>query len=250
MHITINGQPLVQFVLIFLVVVACYFVGNINFAKIIARAKKIDITKQGSGNPGTMNMARTLGTRWGFVTLALDAAKGAFGAVLGWYVLCFGRFAPQLFSFGDDLIGMLIGGASVVIGHIFPIIYKFKGGKGVASTIGVCMVLNPIVTLISFVAAVTFIVFFKFGTIASFITLTPPIALFTYRIATAVDAYGYFYAPAMTRLVAPILCVLLFLLVLFMHRTNLKRMFNGTENVVNALKKKQKKQKQKQTQKA
>jgi len=244
MHITINGQPIVQFVLIVLVVIACYFLGNINFAKIIAKAKKIDITKQGSGNPGTMNMARTLGTRWGFVTLLLDAAKGATGAILGWYVLSFGRYAPQLFTFGDDLIGMLIGGTSVVIGHIYPIIYKFKGGKGVASTIGVCMVLNPIVTLISFAVAITILVFLKNGTIASFITLTPPIAMFTYNIATRIDNYGYFYAPPMTRIIAPIVCVFLFLLVLWMHRQNIYRALTGTENKVNVFKNKKKKAKE------
>jgi len=236
-----DGQPVVQFILIAVVVIGCYFIGNINFARIIAKAKKIDITKSGSGNPGTMNMARTLGTKWGALTLILDAVKGAAGAILGWYILWFGRYPRdqhQLFYFGNDLIGMLIGGTAVVLGHIYPVLYNFKGGKGVASTMGVCFVLSYTmswwVPLVSFVAAITILEFLKNGTVASFITITPPIAVFTYQIATRVDSYGYPLAPPMTRIIAPIVCVFLFLLVLWMHRTNIRRAFLGAENKTSA----------------
>jgi len=229
-----GGQPVVQFVLIAIVVIACYFIGNINFSIIIAKAKKIDITKSGSGNPGTMNMARTLGTKWGLITLILDAAKGATGAILGWYILWFGRYprdVPQLFYFGNDLIGLLIGGTAVVLGHIYPVLLKFKGGKGVASTIGVCFVLTSTIAwwvpLVSFAVAIILLEFHKNGTIASFMTITPPIAVFAYAIA-ARD--GYYQAPPMTRIVAPLICVFLFLLVLWMHRLNIYRALIGVEN--------------------
>jgi len=238
-----DGQPVVQFVLIAIVIIGCYFIGNINFAIIIAKAKKIDITKSGSGNPGTMNMARTLGTKWGAITLVLDAAKGTIGAILGWYILWFGRYPRdphQLFYFGNDFIGMLIGGTAVVLGHIYPVLLNFKGGKGVASTMGVCLVLNWWITLIAFAVAITVLVFLKNGTIASFMTLTPPIAAFTYNIATRVDYHGYYLAPPMTRIITPIVCLFLFFLVFWMHRKNFYRAFTGAENKVNIIKKKKK----------
>ena len=121
-----------------------YLLGNFSSAKFLSRLKKDDITKHGSGNPGTMNMARTFGFGWGILTLVMDALKGAIPALVGYF----------LFGGADGgtnaYIGLFAGGFSAIVGHIFPIFYKFKGGKGVACIFGVFAIAEPIWTLIMF----------------------------------------------------------------------------------------------------
>ena len=129
-----------------LLAIGAYLIGNISFAILLSKKKNQDITKMGSGNPGTMNMLRNFGFKTGILTLALDALKGAAPALAG-YLL-----------FGDH--GLYIAGLAVILGHIYPVFRKFKGGKGVACTLGVFLVANPILTLIFFVVAFIYLYFF------------------------------------------------------------------------------------------
>ena len=115
-----------------------YLAGSVNNAIIICRLLGYDIRSLGSGNPGAMNMIRSVGLWWGVLTLVMDALKGALPALAGWFFL--GDFC----SFEGSRIGACLCGLGVIAGHIFPVYYKFKGGKGVASTLGICMVLNPL----------------------------------------------------------------------------------------------------------
>ena len=143
-----------------------YFIGNISFARIISKFKKTDITAQGSGNPGTMNMLRTFGFKLGLVTLFLDAVKGALGALFGFLV-----FGGDMSSVAS-IIGLYVGGLSTVLGHNFPVFYKFKGGKGVACILGIFAVANPLWSLIAFGIAFVYLCIFDYGAMASFIFIT------------------------------------------------------------------------------
>jgi glycerol-3-phosphate acyltransferase PlsY len=116
-----------------LLIIGSYFIGNISFAIIISKKKNGDITKVGSGNPGTMNMLRTYGFKLGFLTLVLDTLKGAIPSLIG--LLIFGK------------VGLYTAGLSAILGHIFPVVRKFKGGKGIACTLGVFLVADPSILL-------------------------------------------------------------------------------------------------------
>ena len=159
--------------------VACIFVsylgGSVNNAIIICRILGYDIRNLGSGNPGAMNMVRSVGLWWGALTLFMDAIKGALPALLGWYLL------GTPFSFDGSRIGACVCGLGVIIGHIFPIYYKFKGGKGVASTLGICIVLNPWLGLASFVMLLIVIIVTKIGFIGSFVGVGIPLIVESVR---------------------------------------------------------------------
>ena len=119
-----------------LVVIAlsCYLIGCFNFARLISKFKKRDITKIGSGNPGTMNMSREFGLKIGFITFLCDAFKGGIPALV-----CFFLYREMVFVGTTVLVSDFIRyfcGLFVIIGHVFPITSKFKGGKGIASTLG------------------------------------------------------------------------------------------------------------------
>ena len=125
------AQHWYQFVLIALV---SYLIGCINFALLISRKKHRDITTIGSGNPGTMNMTREFGIKIGLLTFFCDAIKGGVAALI-----CF--FLYRGYVFKDTLLPVsdfirYFCGVFVILGHIFPVTMKFKGGKGIASTLG------------------------------------------------------------------------------------------------------------------
>ena len=112
----------------FLFIILSYLIGSINFAYLIAGSKNLDISSSGSGNPGTSNILRTLGKKYAVLVLLGDVLKGIIPILL----------------FDQNLI---IYGVAAVIGHIYPIFYKFKGGKGVATYLGVYIaftIANPI----------------------------------------------------------------------------------------------------------
>ena len=121
-----------------------YLVGSVSNARIIAKLFKTDITKEGSGNPGTMNMLRTLGFKAGILTLVLDVLKSASMSLIAFFVF-------KNSTIFDNVVALYSCGLAVVIGHNFPIYYKFKGGKGVACILGIYAVSQPLWALVVFV---------------------------------------------------------------------------------------------------
>ncbi|NNE12242.1 MAG: glycerol-3-phosphate 1-O-acyltransferase PlsY [Ilumatobacter sp.] len=115
----------------FLLVPVAYMIGTFPSATLVARANGVNIREVGSGNPGASNVARVLGWRRGIWVFVLDAAKGALAAGIG--LVVDGRAA-----------GYVLGGAAV-LGHVFPVWNRFRGGKGVATGGGIFAVLSPIV---------------------------------------------------------------------------------------------------------
>ena len=126
-----------------------YLIGSVNFAVLVAKKHGVDILKEGSGNPGATNVKRVLGKGPGNLVFALDALKGFVGAglpTLVGYVI-----ATQGIDFviqGDAFIHGVAGFVGTLLGHCFSCFLKFKGGKGVASTIGGLLVLLPVPILI------------------------------------------------------------------------------------------------------
>lgn len=112
----------------------CYFIGCFNFAILISDIKKRDIRSEGSGNPGTMNMTRTFGLKIGVLNFLCELIKGGVPALAGYFLFkdyCFAGTDVAVADFARYFFGMF-----VVVGHIFPVTLKFKGGKGIAATMG------------------------------------------------------------------------------------------------------------------
>ena len=198
----------------FLVVVLSYLLGSINFAYITARIKGIDISSEGSGNPGTSNVLRTLGKGSAAIVLFGDLLKGAI---------------PIIYFYQDRYF--LIYGLAAVIGHIYPVFYKFKGGKGVATYLGVYIttvfinphnsyLFNTEIFQILNIPALAFFYFVIFKTtrvsaIASLTTVLITVSLLIY---------------ANNEISNVVILAVLFVLILLKHSENIKRLREGKEN--------------------
>jgi len=198
-----------------LLAVVSYFIGNVNFARVVARSKHDDITKYGSGNPGTLNTWRAFGFWAGLVTFLLDMVKGVLACLIGYFVM------PLLDCNAE--ISVYVAGFSVVLGHIFPIIFKFKGGKGIATGVGVFLVANWWVALIALAVMILGMLFVKY---ASIFTIGFVIAMSIVEICLCNPANWINYM-----FISGIL-----LLVIYAHRANIKRLFEGKENKTELLK--------------
>lgn len=214
--------------------VISYFIGNINWAILISKFKKADIRTMGSGNPGTLNMSRNFGLKIGLLTFFLDILKGALPTLVAFFVFKNKTFSNSAFFISDFAIYLC--GFSAVLGHIFPVTLKFKGGKGIASTIGVFIVTESVhgmgwasVAIMAIVAAALFIYFTEFGAMGSFIAITPPAISSLIRLYMD---YGTVYLPEV-RLYHILSNVLIFLICFFTwyaHKKNIKRMLAGEEH--------------------
>lgn len=195
--------------------VVSYFIGNLTGARFVAKLKKGDITKSGSGNPGTLNTWRTFGFWPGILTFVFDMLKGVIPTLVAY--LTFGYIGCNV------EIAVYVAGFSVVLGHIFPVIFKFKGGKGIATSIGVFLVANWLVALIAVIIMLIGILFVKY---ASIFTIGYVIVLSIVEICLCNPAnwINYIFISAVLALV------------LFAHRSNIKKIFTGTENKTELLK--------------
>lgn len=196
--------------------VVAYLVGNITFARMVAKFYNDDITKHGSGNPGTLNTWRSYGFWPGVLTFALDMIKGLLPTLIAY--LTFGYISGC-----NAEIALYVAGFSVVLGHIFPIMFKFKGGKGIATSIGVFFVANWWVSLIALVVMLLGMLFVKY---ASIFTIGFVIALSIVEICLCNPANWVNYI-----FISGIL-----LLVVYAHRSNIKKLFTGKENKTELLK--------------
>lgn len=185
-----------------IVIVVSYFLGNISAGTIISdRVAHVNIREVGSKNSGATNVFRTLGAKASLLTLVGDACKGALASLLGLALL------------GE--VGIYVGGFFVLVGTMWPVVYKFKGGKGIATILGISLVTNPWVALC--LLAVTFIMIFsiKVVSVASLVIIT------VYMLFYLITGWGNWP-----------LCVFVVvqaIMVFFAHRENIKRMISGEE---------------------
>ena len=184
-----------------------YLLGSINSGITLSRFfYHEDIRTQGSGNAGATNMLRTYGKKMGILTFSGDFVKGMLGVVIG--RLMFG------------LLGSYIGGLFCVMGHIFPCYYKFKGGKGVATSAGMVLMTNWkvfLVLVVIFALLVYMTKYISFGSIMVYMMY--PLLLSKMKSPTD---------PSIAILIAFVIMVM----GVVMHRKNLKRIFSGTESKV------------------
>lgn len=217
-----------------LLAIGSYLIGNVNFAVIISKLKKQDIRKIGSGNPGTLNMSRNFGLKIGVLTLVLDIVKGALPTFIGSIIYKDMYFINTTLPISQ--VTMVGCGFFAVLGHIFPVFMKFKGGKGIATTIGVFAVCNPLVAVISGVLAITFILITEIGAMGSFIATTPGAIYACYMVyenyikSQTVTLYNSILA-----IITNLFIVSIIVLTWYAHRKNIERMLTGEEHPTNWL---------------
>lgn len=188
-----------------LAALAAYLLGSVPFALIAARTKGIDLRAHGSGNLGATNAIRVLGAGLGVPVLLLDILKGVAGAL----------WIPA--AFGADGNARLLCGAAAILGHVFPVFLRFRGGKGVATAGGAFLALAPAATGIAMGVFVATLLASRYVSLASMLAA---IALPT--------ALWFTGAPALLRGAG----IAIGLLVVIRHRTNLDRIRRGTEGRV------------------
>ena len=187
-----------------------YFIGNFSSARIVAKMKNDDITKYGSGNPGTLNTWRAFGFWAGILTFVLDMLKGLIPTLVAY-------FAFKYVNGCSQAVAVYVAGFSVVLGHIFPVLYGFKGGKGIATSIGVFLVVNWWVSLIAFVVMIVGMLFIKYASIFT-IGFVVTMSIVEICLCNPINWVNYI-------LISGIL-----LLVLYAHRANIVRLIKGKEN--------------------
>ncbi len=215
---------------VFLCMLIPYLLGSFNFGLIISKARyNDDIRAHGSGNAGTTNMLRTYGKRAAVLTLLGDMLKAAVAVIFGYLVADYSVLLTNTET-GETLrfvnhYGAAIAGLFVMLGHMFPIFYRFKGGKGVATSAMVVLLISPLSFPFCFAVFVIIVVGTKYVSLASCMGMIfYPIIL---------SAFSGDNNP-----VAKIMAVIMATLVVFMHRENLRRLTQGTESKLYLSKKK------------
>lgn len=194
--------------------IIAYALGSISFSVIFSRKfAGFDVREKGSGNAGSTNVLRTVGKKAAIFTLICDALKGVIAILIA-------IIASNIFKELDGALLVQIAGICVIIGHTFPIFFEFRGGKGVATSLGVLLMINWQIGLICLVFALLIMALTKMvsaGSVSAAI-LFPVLTLFLGKEYFIVKG-SYF-----------IFSVIMALIVMFNHRSNIKRILNGTEN--------------------
>lgn len=203
-----------------------YLIGSVNFSILISKkVAGFDVREKGSGNAGTTNMLRSVGKGAAAITLILDILKG----VVAIYVaILYGNIVSKLANIEvDNSILVQIAGIFVIVGHTFPIYFGFKGGKGVATALGILLTTNYQIGLICLVFAIILIALTRMVSVGSLAAaiLFPVLTLFLAKENFIVEGNYILYS------------VIIALIVIFNHRSNVKRLLNGTENKISLKKK-------------
>ncbi|KKY00142.1 hypothetical protein VN21_15745 [Paraclostridium benzoelyticum] len=192
-----------------IIILVSYFIGSISTSYIIAkRMMGVDIRTQGSGNAGSTNVLRTLGKKAGIMTFVGDLLKGVIAVLIAKVI--------STIAHTDVATASYIAVVFVVIGHNWPIYLGFRGGKGVATSLGAMIAVNPVIALSCFAFFILIVYVTKYVSLGSVLSIcTSPIIMFF---------IGNYKG----------LAVALFLSasVIFKHRENIKRLLNGTERKI------------------
>jgi len=206
------------------IIVVAYLCGCVNISKYVARSRKVDIEHTGSGNMGATNMLRNAGIVPALITLLFDAVKcilpcaGAYLLFGGQSIWLYGIFRLSTPMLAD--IAIYVAALSCILGHMFPVFRKFKGGKGVACGCGLAFFTQPILAAILFVGYIIIIATIKIGSVGSLF------AAFSYvvsdMVVLAINGYWASFALALAIL----------LLVVVAHRANIRRLAKNQENTL------------------
>jgi acyl phosphate:glycerol-3-phosphate acyltransferase len=178
-----------------------YLLGSVPTGFILGWMAGVDVRKAGSGNVGATNVARVAGKRQGFLTLIGDTAKGVVPVIL----------ALQM---GANLTTTVMAGAAAFVGHLYPVFLKFRGGKGVATALGVFVALAPVAALVLILMFIAIALSSRIVSVGSIATaMAAPLILWLFSYPPIVVGMAVFIAAAIT----------------LRHRSNIQRLLNGTE---------------------
>ena len=195
--------------------IIAYAIGSVNFSVIFSRKfAGFDVREKGSGNAGTTNMLRTVGKKAAIITLVCDILKGVVSILIS---ILIGNIAKDV----DKAILVQIAGFCAVLGHTFPIFFEFRGGKGVATCLGILLLTNWKIGLICLTFGVLLIAITRMVSLGSIMAaiLYPILTIFIHENYIVDGNYVIFG-------------ILLGLFVVFNHRKNLQRIIRGTENKI------------------
>ncbi len=196
--------------------IIAYLIGSINFSVILSKKMAgFDVREKGSGNAGTTNMLRSVGKKAAAITLVLDILKGVVAILIA---MAIGR----IFENSNGALLVQVAGVAVILGHTFPIFFKFKGGKGVATSLGVLIMSNWQIGLICLVFALILIALTQMVSVGSIA------AAILYPVLTLFIPQNYI-VPGNYLIYSIVLAVI----IVFNHRENVKRLLSGTENRIN-----------------
>lgn len=209
-------------ILYIIMAIIAYVIGSISFSVIISKKMAgFDVREKGSGNAGSTNVLRSVGKKAAVLTLVCDVLKGVIAIGIA---VAIGNIVDNL---NKELL-VQIAGIAVVLGHTFPVFFGFKGGKGVATSLGVLLISNWQIGLICLVFALVLMALTRIVSLGSCAAdvLYPVLTLFInehYTVLTeGKDGKAYL-----------IYSIILAIIVLYNHRSNIKRLLNGTENKLN-----------------
>lgn len=178
-----------------------YLLGSVPTGFILGSMAGVDVRKAGSGNVGATNVARVAGKRQGILTLIGDTAKGVVPVIL----------ALQM---GANLTTTVMAGAAAFVGHLYPVFLKFRGGKGVATALGVFVALAPVAALVLILTFIAIALSSRIVSVGSIATaMAAPLILWLFSYPPIVVGMAVFIAAAIT----------------LRHRSNIQRLLNGTE---------------------
>lgn len=230
-----------MYLIIIAVAVISYLIGSVNFSIILSRiVGKKDIRESGSGNAGATNMLRTYGKKMGIITLLLDVLKGIIAIIIA--LLCekyFTNSGGYASTYGVDNVMYIqghfnalslpyIAGVAVILGHNFPLYFRFKGGKGVATSLGVVLMLDWKVGLIVAVIALAIMAITRYVSLGSVLGGAMFIVL---EIIKAIVMHEY-------NIIQLVCVIIIGGLLIARHHANIKRLLNGTENKLSLKKEK------------
>ncbi len=206
--------------ILLLLILPAYLLGSIPFGLILGKIQGTDVRLHGSGNIGATNVWRVLGPKWGGTTFFLDAGKGFLAVRVAQYVASLQTAPPALEDQYMAYAGVFAA-LACILGHSFPLWLRFKGGKGVATSLGVLIALMPPLAIGVVLAVwISLFAFFRYVSLASVIAaLALPITVGVLLRAGELDGNAYFAFS----------CAAAFLVVR-RHRDNIRRLFAGTEN--------------------
>ena len=204
-------------------VVIAYFLGSINFAVIFANAfLKKDVRELGSGNAGTTNVMRTAGFLPGALTFVCDALKG--------FAACFIGKMLFIHAYPDTIPWIYVAymcGVACMLGHIFPIFFGFKGGKGVATSVGIFAVCCPIAIIIGLTVFALMVLLTKIVSLSSLIATV-----------TVISLSIVFYNSDANIALPAVLSISMGAIVFLKHKDNIKRLIKGEEKKITVRRKK------------
>ena len=198
-----------------IIVVIAYLIGSVNFSVIFSKKMAgFDVREKGSGNAGTTNMLRTVGKKAAALTLVCDILKGVISILIA-------KLIGNIWNNLDTALLVQLAGLFVVIGHTFPVFFKFKGGKGIATSLGVLLTANWQIGLICLVFALVLMALTQMVSVGSIVAaiLYPVLTIFIHQNYIADGNYVIF-------------AIILAVLIVFNHRENVKRILAGNENKI------------------